>query len=382
MVGTTKTGWSNNGMGLAWLRDVFDRYTKDKAPLRHRLLLLDGHLSHQTQEFLDYCRPRRILPLLLPPHSTHTLQPLDVGLFSPLSSAYAKALEEYMQKTQGLLALKKGDFYHLFKDAWDASFTVTNVKASFATTGIVPLEAEQVLKKFRTTTPEPPEYPTTIKSVNRRTVGALMANQIEPNSYEAHVVTNTILSLQAQQAILEHENNGLRYALGRKQRDYETPINALDLQINRDSHTRALLLSPRTIRHASDRLRQQEREAEEEALNKLRTKELKAEAKRVREEQTRIAQVERERLKKVREEEKAAKAAQVIKDREARNTQKAIQTSQRGKRKASKPAAKPQPKKRRVGGAARAAVVEVPAPAPPSTTTRRGRTVNTPARYR
>lgn len=195
MVGTTKTGWSSDKMGVAWLRDVFDRYTKEKSPLRHRILLLDGHSSHQTQEFIDYCRPRRILPLLLPPHSTHTLQPLDVGLFSPLSKAYGQALEEYVEKTQGLLTHKKGDFYHLFKDAWDASFTVTNVQSSFSTTGIVPLDAEQVLKKFRTTIPEPPEYPTTINTVNRRTVGSLMANQIEPNSYEAHVVTNTILSL-------------------------------------------------------------------------------------------------------------------------------------------------------------------------------------------
>ena len=86
-----------------------------------------------------------------------------------------------------------------------------------------------MLKKFCTTTLEPPEYPTRIDTVNRRTVGTLMANTITPDSYEAAVVKETLLSLQAQQAILEHENNGLRYALGRKQRDYETPINALDL---------------------------------------------------------------------------------------------------------------------------------------------------------
>ncbi|KAF2821994.1 hypothetical protein CC86DRAFT_301721, partial [Ophiobolus disseminans] len=67
--------------------------------------------------FIDYCRLRRILPLLLPPYSTYTLQPLDIRLFSPLSKAYSQALEEYVEKTQGLLTLKKGDFYHLFKDA-------------------------------------------------------------------------------------------------------------------------------------------------------------------------------------------------------------------------------------------------------------------------
>ncbi|KAI1521874.1 hypothetical protein PtrSN002B_012102, partial [Pyrenophora tritici-repentis] len=67
----------------------------------------------------------------------------------------------------------------------------------FATTRIVLWEPEEVLKKFRTTTPEPPEYPTAINIVNRRTVGALIANTITPDSYKAAVVKETLLSLQA-----------------------------------------------------------------------------------------------------------------------------------------------------------------------------------------
>ncbi|CAA9967177.1 hypothetical protein PTMSG1_10536 [Pyrenophora teres f. maculata] len=209
-----------------------------------------------------------------------------------------------------------------------------------------------------------------------------MADTVTPDSHEAAVVKETLLSLQAHQAILEHENNGLRYALGRKQRDYETPINALDVQTNRDNHSRALLLSPRTIRHATDRRMENEREMEEEKRNRLRTKELKAEAKLIAEEQARMKREERVKEKERKKKEKAAKAAQVIKDCEARNALKAIQTSQSSKRKALKPAAKQQLKKRRVGGARGGAMAEVPAPAPPPILTRRGRTVNTLAKFR
>ncbi|KAI1506855.1 hypothetical protein Ptr86124_014209 [Pyrenophora tritici-repentis] len=182
-------------------------------------------------------------------------------------------------------------------------------------------------QKVPYTTPEPPEYPTAIDIVNRRTVGALIADTVTPNSYEAAVVKETLLSLQAYQAILEHENNSLRYALGRKQRDYETPINALDVQTNRDNHLRALLLSLRTIRHATDQRMENEREIEEEKRNQLRTKELKAEAKLIAEEQARMKREERVKEKERKKKEKAAKAAQVIKDCEARNALKAIQTS-------------------------------------------------------
>ena len=191
----------------------------------------------------------------------------------------------------------------------------------------------------------------------------------------------TLLSLQAQQAILAYENNGLRFALGRKQRDYETSINALDLQMNREAYWRAQLLSLRTIRHATNRRVQ--REEEEERQERLRTKDMKAEAKLIREEQARIRRVERERLKKAREEERAVKAAERDAQKQANDAKKLQQQHQDRNRKVLKPRTrKSQAKERRVGGAVGGGAEEVPAPAPPPTLTRRGRAVNLPAKLR
>ena len=64
---------------------MFDCYTKTKAGRGYRLLLVDGHCSHVNLSFLDYADKHWIIILVLPPHSTHRFQPLDVGLFSPLS---------------------------------------------------------------------------------------------------------------------------------------------------------------------------------------------------------------------------------------------------------------------------------------------------------
>ena len=49
------TGWSNNDLGLAWLEQVFNRYTAAKARRRWRLLILDGHSSHVSANFIDFC---------------------------------------------------------------------------------------------------------------------------------------------------------------------------------------------------------------------------------------------------------------------------------------------------------------------------------------
>jgi hypothetical protein len=37
-------------------------------------------------EFLAYATHNRILVMMFPSHSTHTLQPLDNGVFGPLSA--------------------------------------------------------------------------------------------------------------------------------------------------------------------------------------------------------------------------------------------------------------------------------------------------------
>jgi DDE superfamily endonuclease len=44
--------------------------------------------------FLNWATSHQILVLILPPHSTHRLQPLDVGLFQPLAMAYTKQLNK------------------------------------------------------------------------------------------------------------------------------------------------------------------------------------------------------------------------------------------------------------------------------------------------
>jgi hypothetical protein len=65
-------------------------------------------------DFVKYCDENKILRAIFPPYSTHTLQPLDVVLFKPLSTAYAAELSSYLHRSQGLLRITKGDFFQLF----------------------------------------------------------------------------------------------------------------------------------------------------------------------------------------------------------------------------------------------------------------------------
>jgi hypothetical protein len=102
---------------LHWLEHVFDRSTKKKAGRDRRLLLFNGHNSHINLKFIDYADANRIFLAVLPPHSTHRLQPFNVVLFSPLSIYYSQQINELLTKSLGLVRLIKRDFWSLFRKA-------------------------------------------------------------------------------------------------------------------------------------------------------------------------------------------------------------------------------------------------------------------------
>ena len=50
---------------------------------------MDGHGSHITANVIAHYIEHAIVLLILPPHTLHVLQPLDVSMFSPLKRALA-----------------------------------------------------------------------------------------------------------------------------------------------------------------------------------------------------------------------------------------------------------------------------------------------------
>ncbi len=145
----SKNGWSSNAIGLQWLNKVFEHYTKKKASNRQWLLLVDKHLSYVNLKFLERANASHIIVLILPPHCTHQLQPLDVGFFGPLAAAYSKNLNILMHSSLGTVSMSKLMFWPMFCTAWIRSFTATNIQASIATSGIFPFNPEKVLSKIR-----------------------------------------------------------------------------------------------------------------------------------------------------------------------------------------------------------------------------------------
>jgi hypothetical protein len=67
-------------------------------------------------------------------------------MFKPLSSSYSKGLINHLHKTQGLVSVKKGNFFPLFWQVWISSFKETSIPKSFKATRIWPMNPEVILK--------------------------------------------------------------------------------------------------------------------------------------------------------------------------------------------------------------------------------------------
>jgi hypothetical protein len=113
----SNNGWSCNLLGLNWLEKVFNPWTKIKAGRSWRLLIVDGHSSHVNIAFLELAYRLRIIIAIMPLHSTHRLQPLDIGMFGPLSIAYTNQLNQLQHSSLGLVSMTKRLFYPLFRNS-------------------------------------------------------------------------------------------------------------------------------------------------------------------------------------------------------------------------------------------------------------------------
>jgi hypothetical protein len=305
-VTSSPSGWTNHDIGLARLEQVFDRYTKPKARLKYRLLIVDGHSSHLTQDFIEYCHQKRIILAVLPPHSTQTLQPLDVVCFKPLASNYSCELDNHLQASQGLSPLSKGDFFALFWPAWVATFREDLILKAFTATGISPVNPDVILDRFRHATPENSGSVSSGSMTYSaedwlKACTTLHAEVKDSRSVGARKLGQTIHHLSSQVELLQAELDALRKKLYQNKKHQKQPNRQLDLQQHQEYHGGAVMWSPRAFREARARTAVQDQVRQEEELKKVEMKDLASANKLYKEKITEEKRKQRAREKTARD---------------------------------------------------------------------------------
>ncbi|KAM4061871.1 DDE superfamily endonuclease [Hirsutella rhossiliensis] len=118
----TREGWDkSNGE-----RRTF--YTQ-KTKTVFRLLVMDGFAAHEDPEFIWYCEMFEIVPFKLPSHTSHLLQPLDVGVYQHLKRAQQGALKKFV--IGGGTRISRFDFLCQWNELFSAAFKACYIFVGF-----------------------------------------------------------------------------------------------------------------------------------------------------------------------------------------------------------------------------------------------------------
>jgi hypothetical protein len=307
-------------------------------------------------------------------------------MFKPLSTAYSKKLATRLHKHRGLVPLKKANFFSLFWDAWVASFTEKNIFSSFNATGIHPFDPDVILDRFtnsdtETASDASSEAPTYGGDAWQKLNTVAKRALCGASEKDTSIMRQSLHHLAIQNTLLMSENEGLRDALVTKRKG-NGKGKSLSLLQHYEYWGPEMLWTPRSFREAKVRMKQAKEEQEADEKNNADMRELKKANKLYNEKIAEEKKAQRARDQEARRKTKAeerkaidARKEQRRKDKEKKDREKELQSSQRGKRKASQSTA-PNKKQNCGVAATRRGVVDTPrTPTPPPKYNSRGRKI-------
>jgi hypothetical protein len=181
-VAVAETGYSNDELALSWLQHFNEHSRKGQVGAK-RLLLVDGHGSHHTAQFIEFCDNNGIIPFGMPSNLTHLLQPLDVCVFQPYKHYHGLALDRLVR--DGAVEITKLDFLSIIEEVRRKAFKESTIKAAFKKSGIYPLDCSIIIKDILNrqplNTPSPAHEPSSSEITTPTTYRQLnkSANKIE-----------------------------------------------------------------------------------------------------------------------------------------------------------------------------------------------------------
>jgi hypothetical protein len=257
---SSPNGWTSDELGLKWLESLFQKESRESARRDWRMLFVDGYGSHVTTSFLKAAMDLKILVVIYPPHSTHRLQPLDVGCFALLATYYSQNLKAFTSSSEGLTRMSKQQFFKVFWPAWQKAFTEKNVAFSWSKTGLVPWNPEVVLNQLKPTQEDLSasrrhgRQPSSSPSVDfdsptaRRKIRAIVNQVIEQKTKKLlSKISNELISEKAKNKILMIENKKAIGAL-RHAKKQKTRGKKLMEEFRSREQTTAIIFSPSKVK--------------------------------------------------------------------------------------------------------------------------------------
>ncbi|XP_053390074.1 uncharacterized protein LOC123531140 isoform X2 [Mercenaria mercenaria] len=141
----TDSGWSNSDTFLKYLNDHFLKFVQRPDESQPILLIFDGHRSHINIPVIEWAKQHNIILFVLPAHTSHLLQPLDVGCFGPLQRVYNSECHKFL-RTSPESRITRYNVCKLACSAYAAGLSASNLRSAFQKTGIYPFQPAAISK--------------------------------------------------------------------------------------------------------------------------------------------------------------------------------------------------------------------------------------------
>ena len=135
------SGWSNSELFRDYLENHFLRHVPINVDQKV-LLLLDGHKSHASVGLSQWAKERGIIIFVLPAHTSHIIQPLDVACYGPLQKIFNNECHKFIRGNHGTVV--RDNMCGLICKSYSKALSTENLISAFKKTGIHPLDREQI----------------------------------------------------------------------------------------------------------------------------------------------------------------------------------------------------------------------------------------------
>ena len=100
--------------------------------------------SGLTSRSKSWSFENNIILCRIPSHTSHKLQPCDIGVFSPLKAAYREQVERLYRG--GANTVGKEHFTSLYSPAREQALTSSNIRSGWIKAGLYPFNPDRVLR--------------------------------------------------------------------------------------------------------------------------------------------------------------------------------------------------------------------------------------------
>lgn len=138
----SESGWLHADVFTHYMKNHLTKLLPHRDADQHILIILNGHKSHISLDLVDWAKQQNIVLFISPAHTSHILQPLDIGCYGPFQRVFNSTCHKFMRETSA--AITRYNICELSCKVYSKALSANNLHSAFKRSGIYPLDSTAI----------------------------------------------------------------------------------------------------------------------------------------------------------------------------------------------------------------------------------------------